>query len=235
MKNIKAVLLMTFIAAGIFGTVIFSSCTKRTCSNVICQNGGSCSGGTCNCPPGYYGTFCEAPITTYISYKNNTFTPITITVGGVTQTIPKGGSYTFSGKYGGTATGTATTSGAASQLGITTGGGVIGSPINWDINNSFPTKDTLVQPLDVGATYFFLRMTNKSSKNVIDYYVNYQFSYGQTYEDVTVPNNGVTYDLGYYLAYPSSNVQTQSSNSTIFWTAVTLPFTSNQTYTATVK
>jgi EGF domain-containing protein len=234
MKNTKAVLLMAFIVTSLFTAVIFTSCTKKSCSNVICQNGGTCSGGTCTCPSGYYGTFCEAPITTYIRYKNNTFTPVTIVVGGVTAIIPKGGSYTVTGKYRTTATGTATTSGAASSLGISAGGGVIGLPINWDINNDFPAKDTLVQPLDVGATYFFLRMNNSGAKNIIDYYVNVQFSYGQVYEDVTVPNDHNTYDLGYYLAYPGSNVQTQSSNSTIVWTAVTLQFTSNQTYTAMI-
>ena len=77
-------------------------------------------------------------------------------------------------------------------------------------------------------------MKNSGAKSVIDYYVNVAFSYGEFYQDVTVPNDGNTYDLGYYLAYPSSNVQTQSSDSKVVWKAVTLPFTNNQTYTVNI-
>jgi hypothetical protein len=120
-------------------------------------------------------------------------------------------------------------------LGISSPGGIIGLEINWEISNPFPTrsKDTLRVPLDVGATYFFLRMANTGSKNIINFYVNYQFSYGQVYQDVTVPNNGVTYDLGYYLAYPYSNVQMQTSDSKVVWKAVSLPFISNQSFGVT--
>ena len=236
MKKIKLVLFAALVTATFFSVVVFTACTKKaSCSNIVCQNGGTCSNGSCTCPTGYSGVFCQIAALTGISYQNNTFTPITIVVNGAEQTIPVGGSYTYKGKVGTAATGTASTAGAASSLGISTPGGIIGLTINWSIDNTFPGKDTLRVPLDVGASYFFLRMANTSPKNIINYYVNYQSAYGQFYQDVTVPNTGTMYDLGYYLAYTSSNVQTQSSNSKINWKAVSLPFTNNQVFEVTIS
>ncbi len=235
MKNIKLFIITAIVMITGSGLLIFSSCSKTTCGNLVCQNGGSCSDGKCVCPAGYSGNLCQTRANTAIQYRNNTFTPIAIVVNGNALTIPVGGTGSFTGPTGSSATGTASTAGAASQLGISTPGGIIGNTISWSIDNTFPSSDTLRVPLDVGATYFFLRMTNNSSKNIIDYYVNVGFSYGEFYQDVTVPNTGITYDLGYYLAYPSSNVQTQSSDSKINWKAVSLPFTNNQSFTATIN
>jgi len=235
MRNIKVILFSGVLTVMSFGAIVFSACTKVKCENVTCQNGGSCSNGVCSCPTGYTGTFCETAATSAISYKNNTFTPIVITVNSTGLTIPVGGSVTFTGKYGTDATGTATTSGAATSLGISTAGGIIGLPINWSISNTFPSGDTLRVPLDVGSTYFFLRIVNNGSEDIINYYVNANFTYGQTYEDITIPHNGKTYDMGYYLAYPYSNVQTQSGpHSTVKYHGLTLPFTANQATTVTV-
>lgn len=236
MKHLKFILLTVLTASVFFSVVIVTSCTKKpSCSAITCQNGGYCSNGSCICPTGFSGTFCQNAKITAISYQNNTFTPITIAVNGVTKTIPVGSSYAFTGKVGTVAAGSATTSGAASSLGISTPGGIIGLTINWDINNNFPTGDTTRIPLDVGATYFFLRLSNSNAKNIIDYYVNYAFSYGMTYEDITVPNTGTTYDMGYYLAYPGSNVQVQTSDSKIIWKAISLPFTNNQSATIAIN
>jgi hypothetical protein len=234
MKHLKVILLAFTVMAAFTGIVIFSACSKNDCGSIVCQNGGTCSGGKCTCPTGFFGTRCQGRNTTGISYKNNSFTPITISVNGNTQTIPVGGSVTFTGGNGIAATGTATTSGGSS-LGISSPNGVIGMEIDWQINNIFPSSDTLRVPLDVGSSYFFLRMTNKGAKNIINYYVNVGFpSTEEFFQDVTVPNDGKTYDLGYYLAYSSSNVQTQSADSKIVWKAVTLPLTNNQSFTVTI-
>ncbi len=235
MKHTRLTFITAIVMATISGIVIFSSCSKTSCSNIICQNGGTCSDGKCSCPTGYSGSLCQTRAKSAIQYVNNTFTPITIAVNGTSQVIPVGGSVAYAGQYGLAATGTATTSGEATSLGVTADGGKIGLPINWSINNTFPITDTLRVPLDVGATYFFLKMSNTSSRNIINFYVNVAFPYGEEYQDVTVPNNGATYDLGYYLAYPSSNVQTQSSNSVINWRAISLPFTSNQSVTVNIN
>lgn len=234
-KNIKKILLAGLVTAGFFGGVVFTSCTKASCETVICQNGGACSNGECVCPTGFSGTLCETASTSSIVYQNNTFTPISITVNGVSKTIPVGGLVAYTGRYGTDALGGAVTSGAATSLGVNLEGGLIGVTINWSISNPYPEKDTLKVPLDIGSTYFFLRLTNKGAKDIINYYVNYDFPYGNYYGDVTIPNNGQTYDLGYYLAYSSSNVQTQSSDSKVVWQAVSLPFTKNQSISVTVN
>jgi hypothetical protein len=231
MKIAKIILLTFLIATGLFGLVIFTACNKANCTGSVCQHGGACANGVCSCPTGYSGTFCQTAARTSLAYQNNTFTPITIAVNGIAATIPVGGSYAFSGVVGTDATGSASTSGAASKLGISTAGGILGLTIAWDINNTFPASDTQRVPLDVGSTYFFLRVANKSSLDVIDYYVNYGFNYGLFYLDATIPHDGVTYDMGYYLAYTYSNVQVQLSNNNIKpkWYAIySLPFTSNQ-------
>ena len=173
-------------------------------------------------------------ITGTLVYQNNTFTPITIAVNGTSAIIAPGGTASFTGQYNAPATGTASTSGASSTFGVTTAGGILGLTIAWDINNTFPSGDSQRVPLDVGATYFFLRLANKTPRNIIDYYVNINFSYGSYYLDATIPNDGKTYDMGYYLAYSTSNVQTQSTSSSIFYSAVSLPFTSNQSATINI-
>ena len=228
------ILLSAIALAGIFATVVFTACNKTTCSNILCRNGGSCSDAKCTCPTGFTGSLCESMITGTLVYQNNTFTPITIAVNGTSAIIAPGGTASFTGQYNAPATGTASTSGASSTFGVTTAGGILGLTIAWDINNTFPSGDSQRVPLDVGATYFFLRLANKTPRNIIDYYVNINFSYGSYYLDATIPNDGKTYDMGYYLAYSTSNVQTQSTSSSIFYSAVSLPFTSNQSATINI-
>ncbi|MCD6010630.1 MAG: hypothetical protein K0Q79_492 [Flavipsychrobacter sp.] len=238
MKNSKLIVFSAFVMALFTGFIIFSSCSRTNCDKIICQNGGTCADGKCTCLAGFTGALCQSRANSAIQYINNAFTPITISVNGDTRIIPVGGSVAYGGQYGLAATGTATTAGNGAMLGVTTDGGKVGLTINWPIDNIFPATDTLRVPMDVGATWFFLRIANVSSRNIINYYVNYQFSYGEEYQDVTIPNNGTTYGMGYYLAYPYSNVQTQSTSSTtpkIDWRAVTLPFTSNQSATVTIN
>ncbi len=235
MKNLKTILLAALITTGVFSVAVFTACTKVNCNNVICQNGGSCANGVCSCPTGFSGTNCEVAALTVIKYTNNTFTPISITVNGKEGSIPVGGSISYTGKVNNAASGTAFTTAGANSLGTNVPGGLLGVLINWQISNSFPATDTLKVPLDVGSTYFFLRVANKHSLDIIDYNVNYQFSYGEVYGDVTIPKNGITYDLGYYLAYQQSTVHVQFTNSTGTTYPVTLPFTNNQIFTLTVN
>jgi len=229
----KTFLLTAILAFGACSAVIYTSCNKATCRNsATCENGGSCTSGDCTCPVGYAGAFCQTKLYSVLQYTNNTFTPITITVNGTTQNIPVGGKTAFAGQAGTVANGSASTSGVAGSLGVDNSGGVLGLTINWGIDTTFPNQDTLNIPLNVGASYFYLYMVNTGTSSILDFYVNYEFTYGQVYQDITVPNNGVTYGVGYYLAYSSSSVQVQRSDSKVIWQAVTVPFTNNQSYTA---
>jgi hypothetical protein len=235
MKHITTSLLAVIVSISIFGVVVVTSCNSTNCNNVICQNGGSCANGVCTCPTGFSGISCETAATTAIVYINNTYTPISIAVNGKEGNIPVGGSLAFTGKVSSLAKGTATTTASASSLGTNISGGLLGNLMNWDINNTFPATDTLKVPLDVGSTYFFLRVTNKSSSDIIDYYVNYQFPYGEYYGDVTIPKDGKTYDLGYYLAYSKSNFHSLSSDNKTFDADVNPAFTKNQLFSVTVQ
>ena len=239
MKKTKLVLLMALVTCALFSTVIFTACNKKTtCSSVACRNDGVCTNGKCVCPAGFLGDFCETGVTSYVSYKNNTFTPITLNItNGATTILPVGGSVAFSGTHGHALLGSATTSGAATSFGIDNPGGVVGLLINWDINSDFPSTagDTLQQPLNVGSTYVYLNVVNKGHQDVIDVHVNSGFTYGAEYGDVTIPNDGKPYTLGYNLAYNGSNVVAQFSNKTFDSVGIALPFTTNQILTVTVS
>lgn len=233
MKHLK-IILFAVATATIFCGVIFTSCNQNKCNSTLCLNGGTCSNGKCSCPTGYTGTRCQIAATTAIAYKNNSFTQVTITVNGKSSTIAPGASAVFTGQVNTPASGNALTFGG-SEFGISSPSGQIGMEIDWNIDDVFPTSDTLRLPLDVGSSYFFLRITNKGAKNIINYYVNVNFpSSEQFFQDVTIPNDGKTYDLGYYLAYSSSNVQTQSADSKVVWKALSLPLTNNQSATVTI-
>ena len=233
MNKMKTFLLTVVLSVGACSAVIYTSCNKATCvSSTTCENGGTCKGGDCTCPVGFTGAFCQTKANSVLRYVNNTFTPVTISVNGSTQNIPVGGKVAFVGQAGTVANGSASTSGAAGSLGVDNSGGILGLTINWDIDTTFPNMDTLDIPLNVGASYFYLYIVNTGTASILDFYVNYEFSYGQVYQDITVPNNSVTYGVGYYLAYSSSSVQVQRSDSKVIWQAVTVPFTSNQSYTA---
>ncbi len=236
MRNFKTILLTFLLSAGIFSTVVFTACTKVDCANVVCQNGGTCSNGTCSCPTGYSGTFCETAATTAVVYKNNTYTPISVTINSVAKTIPAGGSLAVAGKFGTNAFGGAQTSGGA-ELATILDNGMLGALLNWNLDDPFPTKDTTYVPLNVGSTYFHLRLINKTNVDIINYHVNYQFPYGELYGDVTIPHDGKTYDMGYYLAYPGSTVRCGFSTRAAFLKDISGSFTNttNQDVLVTVE
>ncbi len=237
MKHTKLTVITAIIMATISGIVIFSSCSKTSCGSIICQNGGTCSDGKCSCPTGYSGSLCQTRAKSAIQYVNNTFTPITIAVNGESKIIPVGSSVVYGGQYGLPASMNASTSGTSGSLGISTDEAKIGLTINWSQIDEFPISDTMRVPLDVGATYFFLKMKNTRSANILNYYVNVNFidfTEATVLEHITVPNSGTTYNMGYYLGYVGSNVQAQTSDSKVVWKAVSLPFTSNQSATITI-
>lgn len=229
---------MALVSVTIFSAVVFTACTKKktTCATVACRNGGTCNGDHCVCPTGYQGAFCETGVSSFVTYTNTTFTPVTLVINNVTQVLPVGASITLAGTYGTTSSGTATTSGGAKSLGVDLPNGVIGLQINWNVNGAFPStaNDTTVVPLQIGATYYYLRMTNNGTSPVTSYIVNTFGSDSLNRQDVTIPNNGITYDLGYYLAYPNSNIQVTRGNGAVTTSAVALPVTTNQTATVIV-
>ena len=64
MKSIKPVIVSIILTLGIFGGILYTSCTKDACKGVNCLNGCTCSGGTCGTKQGIGGLNCE------IVYRN---------------------------------------------------------------------------------------------------------------------------------------------------------------------
>lgn len=262
MSKIKLVLLTTIVTLTAFITTIYVSCKKDPCSGISCLNGGTCSSGSCKCPStytglhcetlipvdpcasvtclnggacnngvcacpmGYHGVHCENTDTSSFTYTNDTYTPINITLNGITHIIPAGGSVVYPVSYGTSLRGTAST------CGTTTSGSQVGLLITWNIADTFSFTNETIN-LDISSSYFYLKINNNSAYAIATVYVNYGLT-TQTTDYVTIPNDGFTYGIGYYDAFVNSNLRLLSSGGSYYWSYnITLPFTTNQSYTFT--
>ena len=218
----------------VFTAVTYTSCKKDQCKDVTCNNGGTCSDGKCTCTSEYGGPFCDTkliipPDSTSITFTNNVFTPISITVNGVTQSIPAGGAVTFTGPRGS----------VANVAASTTGRSPLGNPVGltyiWNsLSTSFPSNSTLTIPLSVSGGFFYVKVVNKTNAKLTKCFVNYGQA-AQSKDTLTIPNDSLTYGIGYYYYNPNSNVRMESFNH--FWLDDTLKLTgmSNQVTTFVVK
>lgn len=61
MKNLKTILMASFLTLGALTTMTFTSCNGDKCKDVVCNNGGTCgaSDGNCTCAVGFEGTNCD--------------------------------------------------------------------------------------------------------------------------------------------------------------------------------
>ena len=167
--------------------------------------------------------------TSTITFINPTYTTISISFNGETKTIAPGGSVVFTGDADAYATGTASTSGQTSS------GSQVGLMMTWSLVKYFPTGgDNINSTLNVGSDYFFLKMANQSTINIQKVYVNYGTS-EQTVDNLLIPNNGVTYSIGYYKAYTNSSVRAENGATYWSWTSLGLPWSNNQAKTVTAS
>lgn len=164
--------------------------------------------------------------TTNITFANKMYLPIEITFNGETKIIPFNGTVTFAAKAGTQATG------SASCANKTTSGTQIGLKISWDLNYTFPSSGTLTVNIGINSSYFFLRVQNKSGKQINKLLVNYGLQ-SQTQDNIIIPADDKVYGIGYYKAFTNSNVRAENttSNSVWSWTSLSLPFTENQSTT----
>lgn len=218
----KSIGLTTIITLFAFLAIIYTSCikdrVKALCSDVVCQNGGSCDSGLCICPAGYSGTYCQQKLPILIVYKNNTYTTIAMTINGSIDSIPTTDSYSITGQYGDIVTCSASTSGQ------------YGSTITWTLNDSFPPYGTRVVNLDVDTNYFFLKFYNDWVPLINNITINYLLPQ-QTRISVNIPDDGNTYNIGYFVALANSNVGWYSNYGGYYPIQINLPFTLNQSYT----
>ncbi len=229
MKLMRSIIATVIVTLSAFTAVFYTSCTKNKCTNTTCQNGGSCSNGFCICPTGYSGDNCEIPATTTIQYFNRTATPITLTLNHYSYTIPSGQSKGFTGVYGDTLLGNASTQ------------GTYGERITWDtVNNVYPINGTTQVYFDVPSSYFYLVVDNDSlSSRIKEIIVNQGLS---SERDITLPAPYLGYQapayLGYFYAEPTSSVYIKTASLLYYWdytnsTSVTtntfvLPMTQDQ-------
>jgi hypothetical protein len=169
-----------------------------------------------------------APTSSTITYVNDTSTPVKMVAGGQTQMIDPGKSLVFTGKPGASLTGSASTSG------VTTTNKQVGGLVSWTVNDTYPASGNLTQNFDALSEVFFLEIVNNSAYTFTKVYVNYGFT-SQTLDNISIPNDGNTYNIGYYKAYTNTNVRVESSNGGYAMGNISLPFTSNQTYTFSVN
>ena len=165
-----------------------------------------------------------------VTFYNPTSTTVSITVDGVAKTIPVGGSVKYTGKSNEVVTGNATTSGTTSS------GNILGELITFTWTSLYyPSGGSNINYyLDIPSAYFFLKLKNVSTKNVQKVYVNYGYA-NQSLANILIPNDGLTYTVGYYLAFTNSNVRLESASTFWFWSPLSLSFTNNQSITLTAN
>ena len=219
----RTLLFFSILIPVAFLAITYFSCKKDNCTYVHCLNGGTCNNGVCSCAPGYTGDTCQNYAASYIQYHNDASTPIVITVNGYTQTIPVGGNVTFAGNYSDSALGTATTVGTGAT------GGTLGETVTWTIANAFAVSTQII-PLDVSAAYFYLKVVDSGSASLIRLMANPAIATETA--NVTLPNNGSAYGIGYFYAYSNSSVSAVYSDGHSYSdTTLGLPMTTNQSFT----
>jgi hypothetical protein len=161
----------------------------------------------------------------YISFTNTSYTRTAFFFNNQTKYADPGNGVTFYGFLNQNAVGTATT------YGTTSNGNQLGYSMTSNLNYNFPAiiATGFNQNFFIGNGFFFLRIRNTHlSQNITQIIVNQGLSTQKT-ENVTIPNNGTLYGIGYYNAYSNSNVRIILANGTIIdYTGLGLPFTNNQ-------
>ena len=86
----------------------------------------------------------------------------------------------------------------------------------------------------MGTNYFYLKLVNSSAAPITKLYVNYGLQ-AQTLDNITIPNDGKTYSIGYYSAYSNSNARAENATSYWYWASLSLANTQNQSITLTAN
>jgi hypothetical protein len=185
-----------------------------------CSKSGDPGSGSGNASGGNGGSSGTGNNSTLV-YVNSTYTTIQLTANNQTQNVVAGASVSFIGTPGSTLNGTAVTSG------LTSSGTQVGLQMAWTLSNSFPASGSFSTNLNTSADYFFLQVINSSGLQMNKLYVNYALQ-AQTLDNVTIPNDGKTYNIGYYHAYSNSNARAESGTTYWSWPNLNLPGTVNQ-------
>ncbi len=208
----------------LLATLLVTGCTKSTPAPT--NNNGSGNGGGNNNGGGTGNGGGGGASSSTVTFINDTYTPITINASNQTQSIPVGSQIVLTGTPGAALTGTATTSGQTSS------GTQVGLLMTWNLNYTYPTSGNSSVKLDAESNYFFLKVINQSAYHMTTIYVNFGLA-AQTTDNIDIPNDGKTYNIGYYNAYSNSNVKAINGNTYWLWTPITFAGLTNQALTVT--
>ncbi|HER08122.1 MAG TPA: PKD domain-containing protein [Bacteroides sp.] len=140
----------------------------------------------------------KAP-TTDLIFRNKTYTEVLITLGGIEKNIPAGQEVTYHEVVGKSVTFNAETSGTTAE------GSILGVELGWsfsiELNGGVVTQD-----LNVGTDFFFLYITNNGTHVLSPLEINDGSAEIHT-ENVSVPADGVKYQIGYYHAWEETQVR----------------------------
>ncbi len=168
-----------------------------------------------------------------ISFSNAVFTAIIIDVTGIidSRTIQPGAKETFQfASNPGQVIYSASTSGKTSQ------GDRVGLNMVWNDTVNVANKSSEAINLIIGPAYFFLFITNSGLSRLTPLYVNWG-TVDQTQDNILIPNDNITYHIGYYKAFANTEIRMhleQSPLSYVFWkngTQFNFTYTNNQTIT----
>ena len=163
-----------------------------------------------------------------VTFINNLYTSLSVTILGVTQTAARNDSAMFI-----LSTNPRSLVFTASTSGKTTNGTTVGLTLAWGGQNYPIDVSSLLSVRvipQVTSTYFFMYMSNSGKTTLGPVYVNYGRS-DQTVDYISVPGDGVKYSIGYYKANTGSTVRAYWSSPTTtysYWTLSAFPNTANQ-------
>jgi hypothetical protein len=167
----------------------------------------------------------------YISFTNTTYTRTAFVFNNQTKYADPGNVVNYYGFLNQNANGTATTYGTNSN------GDQLGLTMSSNFNYTFPATIAtgFNQNFFINNSSFFLRIRNTHlTQNITQIIINQGLTSQRT-ENITIPNNGTTYGIGYYSAFTNSNVRVILGNGTIIdYTGLGLPFSTNQQFTLSV-
>jgi len=163
---------------------------------------------------------------TDLTFHNNVFTEVYLTLEGDTRAIPPGDSITIIDFEGFEAVYFAETSGKTAE------GQIVGLAVYWveklELNGSSMDVD-----IDLSQDMFYLYITNNGSHDLAPLYVNYG-SLDQTKDNVVMKADGKKYRTGYYRANPGTIIRADwigSPTGYTLWangTDFSFPFAMNQ-------
>lgn len=185
-----------------------------------------------NCKKSKGPTEPEDKVRFKISFTNSVFTEISITVQNLDpRTIKAGATETFEfNKNPGQITYNASTSGKSAQ------NGQVGLLITWNESLNVTNKTEESINLITGPAHFFLYIKNSGKSRLTPLYVNWG-TVEQTQDNIVIPNDNVTYNLGYYKAFANTEIRMHlepNPSSYVYWkngTHFNFTYTNNQTIT----